>query len=39
MDSSTTNELLLILSPDTAFDVVFGDYEALMRVYVPLIRR
>ncbi len=39
MGSSTTNELLIVLSPDTAFDVVFGDYETLLRVYVPLIRR
>lgn len=39
MDSSTTNELLVVLSPDFAFDIVFGDYEALMRLYVPLIRR
>lgn len=39
MGSSTINELLVVLSPDSAFDIVFGDYEVLMHVYVPLIRR
>ncbi len=39
MSSSTTNEVLLVLTAGATFDVAFGDYEVLEHVYVPLIRR